>query len=161
MSDESDSGGFSERDARVLAGVLDEIIPPSTDGRLPGAGELDLAGFIDQTLRKTPELHAMIRAGLAALDDLARRRTSRDFAALRPPEQRELLNEFASSEHAFPPVLMLHTYAGYYQHPRVVAALGLEPRPPHPKGYEMEPNDLTLLDAVRRRPKLYRDVAGA
>ena len=39
---------------------------------------------------------------------------------------------------------------------RVVAALGLEPRPPHPKGYEMGTDDLTLLDPVRRRGPRYR-----
>ncbi|HUI24603.1 MAG TPA: hypothetical protein VL403_00860, partial [Candidatus Kryptonia bacterium] len=49
------------------------------------------------------------------------------------------------------------TCAGYCQHARVVEALGLEARPPHPQGYQMEPNDLTLLDDVRRCPKRYRD----
>jgi hypothetical protein len=33
----------------------------------------------------------------------------------------------------------------------------MEARPPHPKGYEMAPHDLSLLDPVRRREKLYRD----
>ena len=32
--------------------------------------------------------------------------------------------------------------------PQVVEGLGLEARPPHPKGYEMEPNDLGLLDGA-------------
>ena len=56
------------------------------------------------------------------------------------------------------PTLTFVAYVGYYQHPRVVAALGLEHRPPHPKGHEMEASDLTLLDPVRRRGKLYREV---
>ncbi len=30
-------------------------------------------------------------------------------------------------------------------------------RPPHPKGYEMEPTDFSLLDGVRRRERLYRE----
>ena len=33
---------FSELEARTLASVLDQIIPPSEDGKLPGAGELGL-----------------------------------------------------------------------------------------------------------------------
>jgi hypothetical protein len=155
MSDKTDRG-FSADEARVLAGVLDDIIPRSPDGRLPGAGEIGLADFIAEALGKMPELRDMIVQGLSALDDLARRRTSQGFAALAQPDRRAVLNELASSEHAFPPVLILHTYAGYYRHPRVVAGLGLEPRPPHPKGYEMAPDDLTLLDAVRRRRPLYR-----
>jgi hypothetical protein len=153
---EDTSRGFSEEQAHVLAGVLDDIIPPRSDGRLPGAGELGLAGFIAAALRDMPELHEMIAQSLSALDDLARRRWSQGFAALRPAERSAALNELASSEHAFPPVLILHTYAGYYQHPRVVEELGLEPRPPHPKGYEMGADDLTLLDPVRRRGPLYR-----
>ena len=33
----------------------------------------------------------------------------------------------------------------------------MEPRPPFPLGYEQPPDDLSLLDPVRERPKLYRD----
>jgi hypothetical protein len=50
-------------------------------------------------------------------------------------------------------------YSAYYQHPRVLSGLGLEPRPPHPKGYALEQPDLdALLAPVRARAKLYRDV---
>ena len=56
------------------------------------------------------------------------------------------------------PALLFLAYSGYYQHPRVVETLGLEARPPHPKGYAMEAFDPSLLDAVRRRGKIYRDV---
>jgi hypothetical protein len=68
-----------------------------------------------------------------------------------------VLNEIATTEPGFLPGLIFHTYAGYYQNGRVMEALGLEPRPPHPAGYEMEPGDLTLLEAVRRRPRMYRE----
>ena len=155
MTDDT-SHGFSKEQARILDGVLDDIIPRSADGRLPGAGELDLADFIAAALHKVPELRTMIAQGLSALDALARTRGSQGFAALAPGERSAVLNQHASSEHAFPPVLLLYTYAAYYQHPRVVAALGLEPRPPHPKGYEMGTDDLTLLDPVRRRGPRYR-----
>jgi hypothetical protein len=135
MSEDTSGRGFSHDEERALASVLDEIIPPSGDGRLPGAGELGLAGYIEQTLQKTPEFRPAIAQGLSTLDDLARSRGSERFAV---------------------PGLIFHAYAGYYQNGRVVEALGLEPRPPHPKGYEIEPSDLTLLDGVRQRPALYR-----
>ena len=64
----------------------------------------------------------------------------------------ELLNQ-----QAFVLPLTLHAYTAYYQQRRVIEALGREARPPHPRGYEMEPNDLSLLEPVRHRPKLYRD----
>jgi hypothetical protein len=151
MSDETNDRGFSADEERVLASVLDEIIPPSNDGKLPGAGQLGLARYIDEVSRPTPEIRAMIVQGLSDLDNLARSRNAPGFAALSREDKMQLLNE-----QAFVLPLTFHTYAGYYQQARVVEALGLEARPPHPKGYHMEPNDLSLLDGVRRRPKLYR-----
>ncbi|MGH7790273.1 MAG: gluconate 2-dehydrogenase subunit 3 family protein [Candidatus Binatia bacterium] len=148
---------FSADQARVLDRALDEIIPASPDGRMPGAGELDLAGAIARALAPTPELLQMIVRGVAALEDLAASRHAQRFAALAPPEQTALLRVLESSEHSFPPILMLYTYAAYYQHPRIVEGFGLEARAPHPRGYEMAPNDLSLLDPVRRRGKMYRE----
>ena len=46
----------------------------------------------------------------------------------------------------------------YYRDDRVVRSLGLEPRPPFPKGYSVEQGDWSLLDPVRRRPRMWRDV---
>jgi hypothetical protein len=152
MSDERKHPGFSADETRTLASVLDEIIPPSADGRLPGAGDLGLAGYITQAIRQTPEIRPMIAQGLADLDELARGRKAPSFAALPQEDKRQLL-----SEQGFVLPLALHASGGYYQHPRVVTALGLEARPPHPKGYEMEPTDLAILDAVRRHSKHYRE----
>ncbi|MDX2167221.1 MAG: hypothetical protein SF182_09165, partial [Deltaproteobacteria bacterium] len=67
------------------------------------------------------------------------------------------LAEFAGTDDALPPILAIHAYSGYYQHPIVLQALGLEPRPPHPLGYAMEENDLSLLEPVRQRAKLFRE----
>ena len=46
----------------------------------------------------------------------------------------------------------------YYRDDRVMRSLGLEPRPPFPKGFEVEQGDWSLLDPVRARPKFYREV---
>lgn len=152
MRDTTNNGGFSACEMRLLASVLDEIIPPSNDGKFPGAGQIGIATYVDEALRDTPDLRDMIAQGLADLDTLARRRNAPGFAALPRETKLQLLNE-----QAFVLPLTFHAYAAYYQQPEVLTALGLEARPPHPKGHEMEPNDLTLLDAVRRRPKMYRD----
>jgi hypothetical protein len=152
MSESANERRLSAEEKHVLASVLDEIIPPSGDGRFPGAGQIGLVSYVEEALENTPELRSAVANGLSELDALARRRTAADFAALPREEKVQLLNEWS-----FVLPLTLHACAGYYQHPRVVAALGLEPRPPHPQGYEMEPNDLSLLDGVRRRPKLYRE----
>ncbi len=154
MSEDTDDSGFSPHEARTLASVLDEIIPRSGDGRLPSAGEVGLVRYIEQ---HAPELRPTIVQGLSALDELAGGRGAQGFAALAREDKLELLNEFATAQPAFLPGLILQTYVGYYQNDRVLEGLGLEPRPPYPEGYKMEPTDLGLLDGVRRRSKLYRD----
>ena len=48
----------------------------------------------------------------------------------------------------------------YYRDDRVMRALGIEPRAPFPKGRVLEQGDWSLLDAVRGRPRMWRDVDG-
>lgn len=144
--------GFSAEELHLLASVLDEIIPPSADGRLPGAGQLGMARYIDEALKKTPDLRSMIVQGLSDLDALAHSRKAMDFTALVQEDKVQLLNE-----QGFVLPLAFQTYIAYYQQTRVVEALGLEARAPHPEGYHLPPNDLSLLDPVRQRHKGYRE----
>jgi len=155
MSAEPTDHGFSADETRTLASVLDEIIPPS--GRMPGAGALGLARHIEQTLQQSPELRPVIAQGLAAADEIAHRRHAEGFAELSKEQKLAVLRELESSLPGFLSSLILPTYLGYYQDARVGEALGLGSHPPHPQGYDMEPNDLTLLDPVRRRGKLFRE----
>ncbi|MBW2421934.1 MAG: gluconate 2-dehydrogenase subunit 3 family protein [Deltaproteobacteria bacterium] len=150
MSDPS----FSPDTQRTLAAVLDEIIPASRDGALPGAGALGVGVYVEERLGTAAEA---VTAGLAALEELAMGRGAAGFCAAAREDRLPLLNEVSESHPGLLGSLIFHGYGGYYQDPRVVEALGLEARPPHPKGYELESGDLGLLDAVRARPKLYRD----
>ncbi|NNL65157.1 MAG: gluconate 2-dehydrogenase subunit 3 family protein [Myxococcales bacterium] len=145
---------FASEDARSLAAVLDEIIPPSDDGRMPGAGEAGLVSHVEAQVAKSPELEPVLLQGLAAL----REQAGGDFDALGADARRDALNAIAAGQPGFLPTLVFHTFTGYYQLPRVLEALGLEARPPHPKGHELEAGDLSLLDPVRERGKHYRDV---
>ena len=139
----------------ALAAVLDAIIPSSADGRLPGAGELGLAAPIEQSMGA---MIAFTARSLDALDALARERGASGFAELTPIARAEVLNAHAAGDPGFLPGLVFQSYTTYYQHPRVVSGLGLEPRPPHPKGYALEQPDLdALLAPVRARAKQYRE----
>ena len=134
--------------------VLDELIP-ARGASLPGAGSLGVGAYVAAKLGdSTP----FVASGLAALDALAREAGAAEFADLPPGERAPLLNEVEASQPGFVGSLLFHLYSGYYQDPRVLAAIGLAPRPPYPQGYELETGDLGLLDPVRSRAKLYRDV---
>jgi hypothetical protein len=144
-------------EARLLAAVLDEIIPRSSDGKMPGAGEIGLVDDIERALQQHPAPAPVISQALAVLAQMTRERGWQDVDLIGKADRLALLQELEVREPAFVPTLMFLSYGLYYQHPRVLQALGREARPPHPAGYEMVPNDLTLLDPVRRRGKMFRD----
>ncbi len=156
MRDARNESVLTPEEQQSLSSVLDLIIPPRPDGRAPGAGALGGVASIEAAIRKSPDLRPAVVGGLIALAKAARERGAGDFAALSDDDRLQALNQVAAAEPAFLPGLIFHTYVGYYQDGRVVEALGLPARPPHPQGYELETGDLGLLDAVRRRPKMYR-----
>jgi hypothetical protein len=133
-----------------LASVLDALVPARDDGHLPGAGALGLAEFLERAAAGDPELRDALAEVLARL-------AAEGFAGLDPPARTARLQALAQAAPAAFRQLVVHTYRGYYCHPRVVEALGLEARPPFPRGYAVPPTDFSILDPVRRRDKLYRE----
>ncbi len=142
---------LSADERATLTLVLDAIVPGTPDSRLPGAGTLGVTAHVEGVLRTLPDLHAMVVEGLRDLEATARRRFARPLAALAATDRDALLGE-----QGFVFALTPHAYVGYYQHERVLEALGLEPRPPHPRGHAIAPSDPDLLDPVRRRGPCYR-----
>jgi hypothetical protein len=151
-------GVYTEDQERGLAALLDTLIPPSADGRLPGAGEVGVARAVAQ---RAPTLGPMVVQALAILDELAAARGARDFAALAATERPAVLQAWSEAHPLLLPALIFHGYAAYYGERRVVEALGLEHRPPFPQGYPLEPTDPSRLDAMRRRKRMYRSIPGS
>lgn len=145
---------LSDDQRRALSCVLDEIVPPRTAVDLPGAGGLGLVARIERVLADSPELVPVVSAGLAALDASSR---GGDFAGLARSDRRAVLDTVVAAQPGFLPALVFHTYLGYYADASVQRQLGLEGRPPHPRGYDMERNDLSLVEPVRARGRLYRE----
>ena len=148
---------LSAEQTRSLACVLDTLIPPSADGRMPGAGEIGLAIAIEEAMASQPDLQPAVVHGLAGFEELIAGIGLPAFAALPVAERAELLDELLPSQPAFVASLVFHAYTAYYRHAKVMVALGLEARPPHPKGYEMAPTDTSLLDEMRKRKPMYRE----
>jgi hypothetical protein len=139
----------------ILDAVLNLIVPPSADGRMPGAAEVSVPAYL---FAEAADALPVLRQELDELERQAHARFARGFAALESGERKSLLEELRAQQPAFMSRLAMETLACYYQHDRVLAGLGLEARPPYPKGYQVAQGDLSLLDPVRARGKIYRDV---
>lgn len=133
-----------QRDA--LVALLDVLIPPSEDGRLPGAGGQDLDEFMDNVL-----VADFDQTVLAMLDALGS-----NFVAANPAEQAERVTRYQDAEPDAFAQIYLQTLAVYYRRGDVLRALGSGEGPPFPRGNDVLEGDLSLLDPVLTEPKAYR-----
>ena len=78
------------------------------------------------------------------------------FARLGPEDRENALRRVEQSHAELFEVLVRHTYNGYYGHPTVVARLGLDPSPLHPRGHRTETADGPDLARVTARGPIYR-----
>lgn len=134
--------------------VLNMIVPPTADGRMPGAAEVGVPAYL---YTEAPDTLPVLCQELEQLDRGSRERFSRGFAELEQNERKALIEAMRAQEPSFMSRLSMETLACYYQHDRVLAALGMEARPPYPKGYQVVQGDMSLLKPVRARGKIYRD----
>ena len=130
---------------RVLAAVLNRLIP--ADEVMPAAGDAGVAGYIDRVLLDAPHLRRPI---IDLLDELH----GGSFIQLSAAEQDKRLRRLASDRAESFEILLHATYTGYYSDADVLTAAGWAAAGSLPP----EPFDHTLLDAVRKRGPIYRDV---
>jgi hypothetical protein len=136
-----------QRALRRLAGMM---IPASSRYRVPGADDDTILADIVASVGRD---HSHVVAVLADLD----RRAGGRFADLDPAAARTVAEQTRT---AGGPALRMTQHlilACYYRDDRVMRSLDMEPRPPFPRGHEVEQGDWSLLDPVRARPRLYRD----
>ena len=133
-------------DLRDIAGVM---IPASAEFDVPGADDPAIQADIVATLGRD--------AGLVreALNEL-RRRAGQPLTALEPARREEVALELRAQGGVAVATLIRVVLQCYYRDDRVVRSLGLEPRPPYPKGHELEEGDWSLLDPVRSRAPMWR-----
>ena len=133
-------------DLRAIAGA---IIPASMEFDVPGADDPAIQADIVATLGRDTGL---VRE---ALDGLARLAGS-PLAGLDPARREAVALELRGKGGAAVATLTRVVLQCYYRDDRVVRSLGLEPRPPYPKGHVLEDGDWSLLDPVRARPPMWR-----
>jgi len=146
MSADSSLTPAHRGDLRVIAGT---IIPASAEFDVPGADDPAIQADIVATLGRDAVL---VRE---ALDQLARLAGS-PLADLDPAPREAVAMELRAKGGPAVATLTRVVLQCYYRDDRVVRSLGLEPRPPYPKGHVLEDGDWSLLDPVRARPPMWR-----
>jgi hypothetical protein len=132
-----------------LRAIAAEIIPASAEFEVPGADDPAIQADIVATLGR--------EAGLLreALDEVARL-AGQPFASLDPAQREAVAAQLRAKGGAAVAALTRVVLQCYYRDDRVVRSLGLDPRPPFPKGHVLEDGDWSLLDPVRARPPFWR-----
>jgi hypothetical protein len=143
---------LSADQCRSLRCLAEMMIPASTEYGVPSAGDEAIFGDILQSLGRDagPAI-----AVLQRLDTLS----GGPFADLDAQRRDAIAGEMCvtgGGALAYQTRIILQCY---YRDDRVMRSLGMEPRAPFPKGFEVEQGDWSLLDPVRARPKLYRDAS--
>ena len=133
-------------DAVFMTALLDTLIPPSEDGKLPGAGALGVGGDVAAAIASHDRAATEVTAALEAI-----REQAPDFATLDLPKRVEALQSVEAAHPAFIADVITPLYFAYYQHPVVLMGLGLPARPPFPGGYEIDATDPDLLDLLRSK----------
>ncbi len=137
-------------DFRRLAGFM---IPASAEHSVPGAD--DAAIFAD-IVRSLGRDHASVRKALSMLRETA----GGDFVRVDEAAAEAMAMTFLARGGGPIAALGRAVLQCYYRDDRVFRALGLEPRAPFPKGHVLDQGDWSLLDPVRSRPRMWRDVDG-
>lgn len=133
--------------------VLDQIIPADPGKGKPSAAELD----VDELLRTLDaQILSSITVQLDLLDDAAHAQSDKSFVELDRATQNEVMDALRRNDPGFLQRLAIHTATMYYQDARVMATIGLPPRPPYPEGYTVPRGDLSLLDPVKERGSIWR-----
>ena len=126
--------------------LLGCLIPPGGRHRLPGADDPAIADEVLATIMQRDVVFAPLLAMLTDAD-----LQDRSTAAVQAVVARLREADSAAAEG-----LTVALAQCFYRDDRVLARLGMEARPPFPKGFEVEQGDWSLLEPVRERGPIWR-----
>lgn len=144
------ASSLTQREQQTLRMLVAEMIPAHALYGVPGADDPAIFADLLDVVEASPD---PVRAVLAALDAACGQPYFELSAPQRDVIARRFLERPPREFNAFFPFVV----QCYYRDERVMRSIGMEVRSPFPKGYELEQGDWSLLDAVRARPKVWRD----
>ena len=135
-----------QQDLCAIAGI---IIPASLEFDVPGADDPAIQADMLATLGGD---RTLVREALDELASIA----GAPLAGLDPARREAVALELRQKGGPAVAALTRVVLQCYYRDDRIVRSLGLDPRPPYPKGHVLEDGDWGLLDPVRARPPFWR-----
>lgn len=142
---------LSEAQIECLRRIAGHMIPASAAHGVPGADDaVILADMVRSVGRDGPALATLLRDVDAAAGGR--------LAGLDQAAQLVLLTRLRAANPAAFAMLETVVARAYYRDDRVLASIGMEARPPFPRGYELAETDWSLLDPVRERGAIWRPV---
>ena len=137
---------------RTLMALLNLIIPPSEDGKMPGAADVDFLTYLHKE-----DLFPCTNEELLFINKVSHEVYNQDFSALSESKQKQLIDKLPNKLSKFLTWLTSQVIHCYYQDDEVLRAIGLAARTLSPEGHFLEEGDLALLEPVYQRGKFYKD----
>ena len=146
------SDQFDPELRKTLIALLDTMIPENEQFDAPSAGEEDIVQDVISSM--TGDSREVVIALLEQINS----DSAGAFHELSPSERREIFENLERQHNRNLRVLSSLLLQCYYRADKVLQSLGMDARPPYPVGHEVEEGDWSLLDPVKARGKIYRDV---
>src|SRR5229473_2656026 len=138
--DNKAEAGLSTTEIRDLRDIAGTMIPESPAFGVPGA---DDSAILDDIVRSLGRDLPLVREALATIAA----KSGSAFAGMDRDRREALINDYYAGGGAAGAALGRVILGAYYRDDRVLLALGMEARPPFPKGHALEQGDWSLLDA--------------
>lgn len=138
-----------QHDLSVIAAMM---IPASAEFGVPAADDPTIFGDIMRSLGRDAGAVAASLDALAVMAGLS----GGVFADLDAEQRGVIAASWRAEPGSGAGTVARVILQAYYRDDRVMRSLGLEARPPFPKGNVLEGGDWSLLDKVRARPPMWR-----
>ena len=147
---------LSDIENRNLIALLDVIIPANEARGLPSAAELNFLEYLEEF---GADQISTIKEELEELNKAALDKTQSPFFDLEKDKQQKLCALLRDKNHRFARTILVQILNCYYQDSRVLNAWGRKAGAQFPGGNKVPQDDLTMLDPVRKRGKIFREIA--
>lgn len=140
----------------ALKTVMDLMIPAS-DG-MPSASEAGGLAYLERLMQHDKNAAIDITKGLDVANAFSERSFQKSFSDLDKNNQIAVLKQMEDSALGVFDALRAYVYESYYTQPAIWNLIGYELYPTDHMGPHLQPFDDSLVENVKKMPKLYKDV---